>query len=214
MLVSANLYGTLNLKQTGKVDKETRRAQVARAALRIVGEKGVKGLTTAAIASEVGISEAALYRHFKNKDDILIETLGKIGDGLQEKMQQVMASSMPCIEKLKSNFILNLEHIENNPGIPRLVFSDQIHINNDILREKLLGNINGHISRLEMMITQCQQSKTVRDDIDPKASALMLLGMIQTLAMKWSLTGFSFSLKDAALKLWENYETCISVKDK
>ena len=34
MLVSANLYGKLNLKQTGKVDKETRRDQVARAGIR------------------------------------------------------------------------------------------------------------------------------------------------------------------------------------
>lgn len=201
------------MKQPGKTDKETRRAQVARAALRIVGEKGVKGLTTAAIAAEVGISEAALYRHFKNKDDILMETLDKIGEGLQGKMQKLMTSSIPCLEKLKTSFILNLEHIENNPGIPRLVFSDQIHINNDMLREKLLGNINGHLSRLEMMIMACQQAKAVRDDIDPKASALMLLGMIQTLAMKWSLTGFAFSLSDAGLNLWENYENCVKTKE-
>jgi hypothetical protein len=64
-----------------------------------------------------------------------------------------------------------------------------------------------------MMIAQCQQTKTVRDDIDPKASALMLLGMIQTLAMKWSLTGFAFSLKDAGMELWKNYENCIKAQE-
>ena len=144
------------MKNSGKVDRETRRDQIARAALKIVGESGVSGLTTAAIAREVGISEAALYRHFKNKDEILFETVGKIGEGLKEKMQSVMTSSIPCMEKLKMNFLLNLEHIENNVGIPRLVFSDQVHINNLKLKEKLLNNINSHISRLESLIKNCQ----------------------------------------------------------
>ena len=199
------------MKQSGRIDRETRRDQVARAALEIVGRSGVSGLTTAALAREVGISEAALYRHFRNKDDILMETIGKIGEGLKEKMQAVMASSAPCIEKLKANFLLNLEHIENNIGIPRLVFSDQIHLDNDKLREKLLSNINNHMARLEMMLRECQTAGTVRQDVDPRASALMLLGMIQTLAMKWSLTGFSFSLTEAGRELWSNYENCIKV---
>lgn len=192
-----------------KVDRETRRDQIGKAALKIVGASGVKGLTTAAIAKEVGISEAALYRHFKNKDDILLETLDKLGDGLKEKIEDVMKSDIPCIEKIKSNFILNLEHIETNIGIPRLVFSDQIHIDNEQLREKLLENINGHSKRLETMIATCQGKGSIRSDIEPKAAAIMLLGMIQTLAMRWSLNNFSFSLTEAGSHLWENYEKCL-----
>jgi len=194
-----------------KFDRKTRRDQIAKTALNIVGKKGVKGLTTAAIAREVGISEAALYRHFRNKEDILFETIDKIGDGLREKIQEVMDSDRPCIEKLKMNFILNLKHIENNVGIPRLVFSDQIHIDNNKLREKLLKNINSHSARLEMMIISCQNNGSIRADIDPKASALMLLGMTQTLAMKWSLDGFTFDLAEAGRELWSSFETMVKV---
>jgi len=197
------------MKKTSKVDRETRRDQIGRAALKIVGIGGVKGLTTAAIAREVGISEAALYRHFKNKDEILLETLDKIGDDLKEKIEDVMKSDIPCFEKLKANFLLNLKHIENNIGIPRLVFSDQIHIDNEVLREKLLNNINGHSRRLETMIATCQEKGNIRPDIEPKAAAIMLLGMIQTLAMRWSLNNFSFSLAEAGNHLWDNYEKCL-----
>ena len=42
---------------------------------RIIGKKGVSGLTMAAIAREVGLSEASLYRHFKNKDEIFYATV-------------------------------------------------------------------------------------------------------------------------------------------
>ncbi len=202
------------MEQSGKSDRKTRRAQIADAALKIVGEAGVKGLTTAALAREVGLSEAALYRHFRNKDEILLETIDRIGVGLREKLAEVMNSSIPCMEKIKKNFIYNLEHIERNKGIPRLVFSDQIHIGNDMLREKLLGNINGHIAKIEAMIRECQKRGTVRPELDPKSAAVMLLGMIQTLAMRWSLTGFSFSLTGAGKEIWENYEKCITVLDE
>jgi len=121
-----------------------------------------------------------------------------------------MTSSAPCIEKLKANFLLNLEHIEANVGIPRLIFSDQIHLDNEILRERMLNNINNHMTRLAEMIKQCQKDGTIRKDVDPTGSALMLLGMIQTLAMKWSLTGCSFKLREAGLELWNNYERCVN----
>lgn len=194
---------------SGKVDRETRREQIAKAALDIVGRHGVQGLTTAAIAKEVGISEAALYRHFSNKEEILLETVGKIGEGLKEKMQQVLNSDATCIEKLKMNYILNLEHIESNIGIPRLIFSEQIHVSSEKLKEKLLNNINSHTARLETMIIRCQETGSIREDVDPTATAITILGMIQTLAMKWSLSGCSFGLAKAGLEVWKNYEKCI-----
>ncbi|HDH53599.1 MAG TPA: TetR/AcrR family transcriptional regulator, partial [Nitrospirae bacterium] len=58
-------------KTAKKFDRKTRRAQIVQAALRIIGSRGVGALTTAAIAKEVGISEANLYRHFENKEEIL-----------------------------------------------------------------------------------------------------------------------------------------------
>jgi len=51
----------------------TTREKLMRAALEIVAEDGFSATTTAAIAARAGFAEGTLYRHFKGKDDLLIE---------------------------------------------------------------------------------------------------------------------------------------------
>ena len=70
------------IKNGSRLSGDIRRDQIVEAALRIIANRGVKSLTTAAIAEEVGISEANLYRHFNSKDEILQGTVEKIGEGL------------------------------------------------------------------------------------------------------------------------------------
>lgn len=197
-----------------KTSNEVRRKQVVSATLKIISEKGVRHLTTAAIAHEVGMSEANLYRHFTNKEEILLETVGKIGEELERNLEKVLESPETPIDSLKKIFMLHLDFIEKNGGIPRLVFSEEIHGGNDELKGRILGTINAYSAKLESIIKNGQKAGLIKRDIDPKASALTFIGMIQVTILRWSLSGFSFSLAEEGLKLWENYEGCISAKQQ
>ena len=48
----------------------TTKARIERAALTLFAEHGVDGVSTKQIASEAGISEGAIYRHFSGKEDL------------------------------------------------------------------------------------------------------------------------------------------------
>ncbi len=196
-------------RDSKKVDRETRREQITEAALQIVGDRGVKGLTTAALAKEVGVSEANLYRHFENKDEILLETVGRIGETLRCNLERVLAESSSPSESLKKIFILHLDYIEKNKGIPRLVFSNEIHVDNNRLREKLFSTIDSYARRLEELLREWRSAGSIKESMDPAPTALTLIGMIQALTMKWSLSGFSFSLVDEGRRLWANFERCM-----
>ena len=199
------------LKGTAKVGTDIRRGQISRAALRIIARVGVRGLTTSSIAQEVGISEANIYRHFRNKDEILSVTVEEIGNGLRRNFENVLktnAADSP-LKKLRRAFLLHLDYIEKNGGIPRLVFSDEMHIGNEELKQKLLQSITVYASTLEGLIREGKKLGTIRSNIDPKSSAFMLIGMVQITTLRWSLGGFSFSLVTEGMKLWENYEKCI-----
>jgi len=193
-----------------KMRNDVRREQVIQAALKIVGKKGVGGLTTAAIARAVGVSEANLYRHFKNKEEILFETGKGIGDAIRRNLEVVLATPVRPVLKLKRAFLLHLEFIEKNEGIPRLGFSEEMHINNKRLKKEFLKNIELYASGLEALFRDAQRLGSVRRDVDRRALAAMLIGMVQVLVMRWSLSGFSFSLKNEGMKLWKNYEKCIT----
>ena len=65
---------------TDKQDKAgpDRKAQIIQSAVGLMTEEGMAGATTARIAKQVGVTEPALYRHFKNKQAILLAALDDI----------------------------------------------------------------------------------------------------------------------------------------
>ncbi|MFN3480068.1 MAG: TetR/AcrR family transcriptional regulator, partial [Thermodesulfovibrionales bacterium] len=130
------------IKSGSRLSGDIRKEQIVEAALRIIAKRGVKSLTTASIAEDVGISEANIYRHFNSKDEILQGTVEKIRKGLMSNLDTVSKmTDIPALERLKRLFMLHLDYIEKNEGIPRLVFSEEIHIGDKSLKEKLLNTI-------------------------------------------------------------------------
>lgn len=191
-----------------KTGTDIRREQIVKAALKIIATKGVRGLTTACIAAEVGISEANIYRHFRSKDEILAATVQKIGEGLKRNIGDVLnaSSSDSPLKKMKRVFMLHLEYIETNGGIPRLIFSDEMHIGDEHLKQKLLHAINAYVSNIEAIVTEGQKAGSIGKNTSPRTVAMILVGLIQVTTLRWSLSGFSFPLVAEGMKLWDDYE--------
>ncbi|MCK9195765.1 MAG: TetR/AcrR family transcriptional regulator [Syntrophales bacterium] len=198
-------------KGIAKVATEVRREQITQATFNVIARQGVKGLTVAAIAKKAGISEANLYRHFKNKDDILRQAVENVGAGLLENLRRIQdASADEPLVRLRNLFMMHLGYIEENEGIPRLVFSEEIHLVNHEFREKLLSAINSYAQGVESFVRAGQTNGSIHSDADASAVALIFIGMIQISTLKWSLNDFSFCLIDEGMRLWDNFERCIT----
>lgn len=191
-----------------KTRTDIRRKQIVKAALKIVATKGVRGLTTASIAAEVGISEANIYRHFKGKDEILSVTVETIGEDLRRNVEDALETGSPVspVEKLKRAFMLHLDYIEQNEGVPRLTFSDEVHAGDEYLKQKLLNAISSYVAALEAIVMDGQKTGSIRDSISPKTAAMIIIGMVQVTTLRWSLSGFSFPLVAEGMNLWDDYE--------
>jgi AcrR family transcriptional regulator len=201
------------LKGFAKVDTEVRREQITRAAFKIIAAHGVQGLTTSAIAREVGISGANLYRHFKNKDEILSSVTDKIGADLLQNLEAVQrgAETNP-LTPLRKLFARHLDYIEKNKGIPILLFSEEIHVDNVRLKEKLLSAISAYVDGIVSLVEEGQRRGAIKENVEARAAALTMIGMIQISVMRWSLSGFSLSLVEEGMKLLRNFETCIKAR--
>lgn len=188
-----------------KETTEVRREQIVKAALTIIGDEGVQGLTTAKIAKLVGVSEANLYRHFKNKDAILTAVVEDLEQTLSNNLKAVNAQDIAPLEKLERIFKLHLRHIEGNRGIPRIVFSSEVVFRKD-LREKLSSFINRYIGMLAGILDEGVKDGSIKCTGSSTITAGMFIGMIQLSALRWSLSGFKTSLLDEGNKLWEAYK--------
>lgn len=194
-----------------KETTEIRREQIVRAALTIIGNEGIQGLTTVKIAQAVGVSEANLYRHFKNKDAILTAVVDDLENSISGNLKGVVSEGTAPLEKLEKIFTRHLILIEENRGIPRLVFSSELHFRKD-LRDKLSSLITQYLKGLSGIIKAGAADGSIKGAVDADASAAIFIGMIQLSALRWSLSDFKTSLLEEGDKLWQVYRRNLEEK--
>ncbi len=102
---------------------DERQRQIAQAALAIIAEEGLGRFTIGAIARRVGLSEGALFRHFKSKQDMVVAAIG-----LVEEMffQDFPPAGNDPLERLGAQIRHRLALLERHPFLVRLIFSRQL----------------------------------------------------------------------------------------
>ncbi len=143
------------------MSKSTRKQQILEAlAQQLENNLGAR-ITTAALAKEVGVSEAALYRHFPSK--------AKIFEGLIEFAEEAIFSRLSRILEEIQNPVLRCEKIitvllafsARNPGITRILIGDAIIGEN----ERLHKRTNQLFDRLETQLKQILREGELSGDL-------------------------------------------------
>ena len=187
-----------------KKSTHIRREEIVRAALQVIGEKGVHGLTITEIAGRAGMSDANIYRHFKGKQEILRALGDFISEAVMGKAAGIAAGKGTALEKLNIIFRSHTALIAANPGLPRFIFSEEIHLGDTHLAETIAGKMAGYIETLSTVIGAGIKNGELRP-LSPRETAITLLGMIQFTALRWSITRGAFSLDAEAEHLWNNF---------
>lgn len=107
----------LNRRSRAKAD---RRRELLRAAARLVAERGFAGVRLEDLGAAVGISGPAVYRHFPNKDALLVELLTDISRRLFEGGTAVVAESGTAPEALAGLIEFHLDFVLSEPDLIRV----------------------------------------------------------------------------------------------
>ncbi len=193
-----------------KTTKE-RKKEIVKAALDLIGEKGIGSLRTSQIADRVGFSEAALYKHFPNKKEVVRATIQTAGKNLIESL----TSSIEEVEtddnlaKLRKVLETHMKFIRNHPGITRLLFSDEVHFNEEDLRDDLFDIISKNKEIIKNLLKDGIEEGQVRKDLDLEAAFTIYFGIIQTQILFWSLTAGEKTLDGQIDPLWNQFEKLV-----
>lgn len=193
-----------------KKSTRIRKEEIVRAALEVVGKSGVRALTISAIAGSAGMSEANIYRHFGGKEQIFAALADYIGDAVMGKAATIAAGSRKPLEKLETIFFSHISIIAEHPGIPRFVFSDDVHLGHRNIAENLSLRIGNYIETITGIIAAGIAEGQIKPEASPRETALSLMGMIQLSALRWTIGNASFELRPEAEKLWRNFIALVS----
>ncbi|MEW6593309.1 MAG: TetR/AcrR family transcriptional regulator [Thermodesulfobacteriota bacterium] len=188
-----------------KKNTHIRREEIVRAALDVIGERGVHGLTIAEIAGRAGMSDANIYRHFRGKQEILAALGSFIGSQVLGRATRIAAGKKTALARLGAIFRAHVALLAATPGLPRFIFSEELHLGDPRLAAVIAGTMARYIETLGDIVADGCRNGEFSSDISPRETAILLLGMIQFAALRWSISRGAFSLEAEAERLWVNF---------
>ncbi|HEY9057264.1 MAG TPA: TetR/AcrR family transcriptional regulator [Aurantimonas sp.] len=180
-----------------------RKAEILEATLKLADELGPDRLSTEAIARAVGLTQPGIFRHFPTKQAIWEAVAAKITEKMVGGWRTVLDRGGTPADRLRGLIGFQLRLIQATPAIPAILFSRELHAENDILRKSVLAVMNRLHAAIAREIAAAQEQQMFRREIEPDDAAYLVLGLIQGLAVRWSLSGRSFRLADEGIRLLE-----------
>lgn len=182
-----------------------RQRQIVEAARKLIIKRGSEHLTVSRIAREAGISEGAIYRHFRSKKEILSFLLDHAGSSLLGDMALQSTENYATLEAISDVLEKHLKAIEKRHGSSFQVIAEVVSFGDKKLNRKAFDIINSYIGRLSDLLSAGARQGSVRADIDQQTVATLVFGMVQGLVNLWALSNYSFSLAERFGPLWQNF---------
>ncbi|MDL4861870.1 nucleoid occlusion factor SlmA [Halomonas elongata] len=160
---------------TQEASPSSRRDQILQGLALMLEEDSGKRITIAALARQVGVSEAALYRHFPSKARMFEGLIEFIEQTLFERIGRILEEVPEAVPRCGQILTLLLAFAEKNPGLSRLLGGDALTGETARLRQR----IHQLFERLETQLKQVLREAELREGRRPAmpipAAANMLL---------------------------------------
>ncbi len=185
-----------------------RQKEIVEVALDLIAKKGIQGLTIKNLSKKIGITEPAIYRHYENKIHILITILELFKQNSHQIFSNELSGSS-TIEKIEYFYTKQITIFSLKPSLVSVVFSEEIFRNEPILIEKISGIISKNNKILIEILMNGQKNGELRNDVEAKYLATILMGSLRLCVKKWQLSDYSFNLIEEGNKLLKSIKLLI-----
>ncbi|WP_417228083.1 nucleoid occlusion factor SlmA [Amphritea sp.] len=156
-------------------EKPSRREQILQSlAMMLESDPGAR-ITTAALAKHVGVSEAALYRHFPSKARMFEGLITFIEDTMFSRITIITGSDANALKQCEQILTLLLAFVEKNPGMARILTGDALSGETDRLRQRINQFFERMETQLKQIMRTAEQTEGLRTELPTGATANLML---------------------------------------
>lgn len=187
---------------TDNQKKPSRRQQILEALAHELEMNPGERITTAGLARAVGVSEAALYRHFPSKAKMfegLIEFIEESIFGLINRILKEEESSLKRCENILS---LLLGFSERNPGLTRILSGDVLTGETERLRLRVSQFYERLETQIKQVLREGEMNHELKLTVPVQAQANLLLAVAEGRIIQFVRSGFKRSPVENWNKQW------------
>ena len=160
-------------------------------------------ITTARLAKQVGVSEAALYRHFPSKPKMFETLIQFIEETVFSRVSVILGEEKSTLARTQQIIHLLLTFSERNPGITRLLMGDPLSGEPEYLRKR----VNQFFDRFETQLKQVLREGEIRDgqqlNTDIQTAANLILSCAEGKISHFVRSNFNLAPTKNWTEQWE-----------
>ena len=184
---------------------EERRAVIVQTVIELAAEQNPNGITTAAIAERMGLTQGALFRHFPSKAAVQAAVMEWVAEALLARLARATEGAASPLAALEAMFLAHAEFVAQHPGVPHLLFGELQNADKTASKAMVQSLVQRYGERLRELIEQGKAIGELDPDLDTGAAAILFIGTLQGLVMQSLLAGDVDRIRDDAPRVFAIY---------
>lgn len=192
------------------MNSESRKKQLILTAIDIIDELGYQNLTIQELSKREKISDAAIYRHFNGKNDLILHVLDYYNHFFTEIYSSIEESKLSASDALDLSITKILAVFEEYPNMTAILNTFENFRHGDEISNRLTIILNGIKDFLTRLFQKGIDNMEFSGKVSASSSAHILMGTFLSVSLTWRLSNFHFSLTDRFLEIIQEVKSMIS----
>jgi len=184
----------------GRLSSKERKREILERSLEIIDQEGFANLTIRNLSEKIGISQAAIYRHFRDKNEIVDYLSDMVFEPVTGIKLEQDSDPRAILERL---MLQQMERLEENPHLTAITFQEEIFRGYPEVKAKFDRHRQGKEELLRRVVLLGQSKGVFLDSIDPEIFPLVFMGSMRMAVLKWRYGNYRYSLVEHGRKLAE-----------
>ena len=167
----------------------SRQAEIVDAALKLIAEQGIQHLTIKNLSTAIGVTEAALYRHFPGKTEIIQAMVSRFEEDVDD------IGELRGWTAVEAALVRRTELVLAKPALARVLFAEELFKDSPEIAQILHGMMQRHHKIMIRYFQEAIDDGVIRADIPMDTLFRLILGPLRLLIKQWGLSDGAFDLR-------------------
>ncbi len=163
--------------------------KILRVSADIIVNEGLRKFTARNVAERLGITDAAIFKHFKSMDDIIFEIIERYVSRCSRSADEAEKTEKSVKERLYQILRTHINVLEETKGAVPVLCFEFLRSDDKKFYRILKEFIESYKRKVGDLIREGQSEGVIKKGIDPEGTAMLFIGLIQAKVFAYLLDG-------------------------
>lgn len=166
-----------------------RQNEIIDAALELTAHGGIQNLTIKNLAEALGITEPAIYRHFKSKSAIVMTIIERFDITIPATNRELHG-----FDGIAAFIRARFRQVAETPSLARVMFAEELFMDDEAFSRQLMAMMHRHKDSLQHYFDEAQAGGEIRKEIPSDQLFRLIFGPVRLMIKQWGMSGGAFDL--------------------